>query len=144
MKHSHIYPLLFGLLFASTAPLVNAQTDTPAATPVTREQVKRERDEFIRTHRYDTTTDNWVLRAGMEPPSGVKTRAEVKAERDEFMRMHRYDQTSDAWVSSETPRNMSTMTRAQVREETRQFLRTHEWDDKASAWIPKKAVIKKK
>ncbi|MDO8252429.1 MAG: DUF4148 domain-containing protein, partial [Rhodoferax sp.] len=132
MKRLHIYPLLFSLLFGSTATLVSAQTDTPAATPLTREQVKRERDEFVRTHRYDLTSDNWVLKESMEPPTGMKTRAEVKAERDEFLRTHRYDQTSDAWVTSETPRNMSTMTRAQVRDETRQFLRTHQWDDNSS------------
>jgi len=144
MKRLHIYPLLFCLLIGSTATLVSAQTDTPAATQLTREQVKRERDEFIRTHRYDPVSETWVLRKGMEPPSGMKTRAEVKAERDAFLRTHRFEPVSGAWVATETPRDRSTLTRAQVREEARQFHRTHEWDDNSSSWVEKKAVTKKK
>lgn len=144
MKRLHIYPLLFSLLFCSTATLVTAQTDTPAATQLTREQVKRDRDEFVRTHRYDPVSENWVLKESMEPPSGMKTRAEVKADRDAFLRTHRFEPVSGTWVASETPRDRSTMTRAQVREEARQFHRTHQWDDNTSSWVEKKVDTKKK
>ena len=137
MKQLQVLPLLLGLLFASNATLVNAQSDTEKAEmPLTREQVKRDRDEFIKTHRWDTVTDNWVLKSGVEPPTGMKSRAEVKAERDEFLRTHRYDQNMDAWVPiQETPRNLSTLSRAQVKEETRQFLRTHQWDPVTDTWV---------
>jgi hypothetical protein len=144
MKNLLIYPLLSGLLLISPATQVYAQTDTPAAMPLTREQVKRERDEFIRTHRYDQATENWVLKEGMEPPKSMKTRAEVKAERDEFLRNHHFDQARDMWVPNEKPRDMSTLTREQVREETRQFIRTHHWDDNKSSWVEQPEYKKKK
>lgn len=142
MKNLFIYPLLSGLLLISPATLVYAQTDSPAAMPLTREQVKRERDEFIRTHRYDTASENWVLKEGMEPPKSMKTRAEVKAERDAFLRSHRYDQASEMWVPIEKPRDRSTLTREQVREETRQFLRTHSWDPVKDTWVAKPMMKK--
>lgn len=143
MKNLLIYPLLSGLLLISPATLVYAQTDTQAAMPMTREQVKRERDEFIRTHRYDTATENWVFKEGMEPPKSMKPRAEVKAERDEFLRKHHFDQARDIWVPNEKPRDMSTLTREQVREETAQFIRTHNWDPVKESWVAKPEMKKK-
>ena len=38
--------------------------------------------EFLRTHRWDDNASVWVMRAGVDAPTGVKPRAEVKAERD--------------------------------------------------------------
>lgn len=134
MKRLHVLPLVFGLFFTFSGGMVNAQT--VGAAPMTREQVKMERDEFLRTHRWDTATDNWVMKPDIEAPTGMKSRAEVKAERDEFMRNHRWDPTSDNWVSlDKAPRDLSKMSREQVRSETAQFVRTHRWDDEKSAWV---------
>jgi hypothetical protein len=137
MHRLQALPLVLGLLFASSATLVHAQSDAEKVEmPLTREQAKRDRDEFIKTHRWDTVTENWVLKSGVEPPTGMKSRAEVKMARDEFLRTHRYDQTEGNWVPvTGSPRNMSTLSRAQVKEETRQFIRTHQWDPVNDMWV---------
>jgi hypothetical protein len=141
MKRLQVIPLLLGLFFAFTAGVVNAQTvGGDVAAPLTREQVKKERDDFFKTHKYDAATENWVLRPGFEPPSGTKSRDEVKAELDEFLKTHKYDQPTETWVPVKgTPRDVSKMTRAQVRAETKQFYRTHDWDEVSSTWVEKKA-----
>lgn len=137
--------LVAGLFFTLAGGVVQAQgtSDPAAAAPLTRDQVKMERDEFIRTHRWDAVAENWVMKEGMEAPAGVKMRAEVKAERDEFLRNNRWNPVSDQWEPlTKGPRDVSKMTRAQVRNETRQFVRTHQWDEAKSAWVevtPRKA-----
>lgn len=143
MRRGQVLPLVFGLLFAVTAVtggVVNAQTTGDSASaPPSREQVKKERDDFFKSHRYDAVTENWVLKPGFEPPTGTMSREEVKAERDAFFKTHKYDAVSETWVPVKgEPRDLSKLTRAQVRTETMQFYRTHEWDDVASTWVAKK------
>lgn len=141
MKTLHI-PLLLGLMLGLNADMVCAQSPgETAAQALTREQVKKERDEFIKTHRYDSETDNWILRKEYEPPANMKTRAQVKAERDEFIKTHRYDPATESWMPLKGEPK-STQTRAQVRAEAAQFLRTHTWDDNRSTWIENKGVRK--
>jgi hypothetical protein len=135
-------PLWLGLALAAPH-LVHAQT-TASPAPLTREQIKMERDEFVRTHRYDPHTENWVMKPGFEAPTGVKTREQVRAERDEFLRNNRFDYVSGSWIplkGSTGPE--STRTRAQIREETRQFMRTHQWDTAKEVWLEVKPVAKK-
>lgn len=142
MKRLQILPLLFGLFFAATAGVVNAQSagDKAGAT-LTRAQVKMERDEFLKSHQYDSVTDNWVMKPGVEPPAGMKSRAEVKAERDQFLRNNRWDPVTDTWVSMKgAPRDLGTLSRAQVRADTAQFVRTHRWDPVTDTWVEKKAA----
>jgi hypothetical protein len=145
MKRLQVLPVILGLSFALTAGMANAQATGGAAgaAPVTREQVKMDRDEFMRMHRWDATSDNWVLKSDIEAPAGMKSRAEVKAQRDEFMRNHRWDAVSDNWVPlNKAPRDLGKMSRAQVRAETLQFNRTHQWNDDKSDWVeitPRKA-----
>jgi hypothetical protein len=144
MKHLQIVPLLLGLLLTNIG-LVNAQT-TVAPTPLTREQVKMERDEFMKSHRYDQVTENWVMKPGFEAPVGVKSRAEVKAQRDDFLRKHRYEGGVDSgkWVPlTDEEAKASNKSRAQVREETRQFVRTHQWDSVKEVWQEAKPAAKK-
>ncbi|MBT9477396.1 hypothetical protein [Polaromonas sp.] len=137
--------VVFGLFFAFTGGMLHAQgaSGTAAAAPLTREQVKMERDEFLRTHQWDAVAENWVLKQGMEAPAGVKTRAEVKAERNEFLRNNRWNPVSGDWEPlTKGPRDVSKMSREQVRNETRQFIRTHQWDEVKGAWVevtPRKA-----
>lgn len=146
MKRLQVIPLLLGLFFAFTAGVVNAQTvGGDVAAPLTREQVKKERDDFFKNHQWDETVGNWVLRPGFEPPTGTMSRDEVKAERDEFFKTHQWDVATATWVPVKgTPRDLSKLTRAQVRAETNQFYRTHDWDEVSSTWVEKKASRTKK
>jgi hypothetical protein len=137
--------VVFGLFCAFTGGMAQAQgaSGTAAAAPLTRDQVKMERDEFLRTHQWDAVAENWVLKKGMEAPEGVKARAEVKAERDEFLRNNRWNPVSSDWEPiTKGPRDVSKLSREQVRNETRQFIRTHQWDEVKGAWVevaPRKA-----
>ena len=135
-------PFLLGLVL-TTSNLVSAQT-TAAPAPLTREQVKMEPDEFMKTHRYDPVTENWVMKPGFEAPVGVKSRAEVKAERDDFLRKHRYAVADNQWVPlTDEEAKASNKSRTQVREETRQFMRTHQWDTVKEVWQEIKPAAKK-
>ena len=146
LKSIKALPLVMGLLWASSVTLSNAQsTPEAAAAPLSRSQVKMERDEFLKSHTYDSATETWLVKKGFEPPVGMKTRAEIKAERNEFMRNNRYDSTTETWISLKgQPRDISGLTREQVREETRQFVRTHTWDDVKGAWVERVLTRKKK
>jgi hypothetical protein len=132
---------LLTLLAAMIAAPVHAQT-TPAATGAdaskTRQQVKIERDEFLRSHTWNADHDEWVLKPEFETPEGVKSRAEVKAERDRFLGKYQWDAATESWVAvSSGPRDISTLDREQVRLETREFVRTHEWDSWKQEWVLK-------
>lgn len=138
MKRLQVLPVILGLSFAITAGMANAQAAGGAAgaAPMAREQVKMERDEFMRTHRWDPINDNWVLKSEVEAPAGMKSRVEIKAERDEFLRNHRWDPVSENWMPlAKAPRDLGKMSRAQVKSEALQFTRTHRWEDDKSAWV---------
>jgi hypothetical protein len=139
--------LLLGLCLTSMVSGLQAQTtdDKAGAMPVTRSQVRMERDDFLKSHTYDAANEIWQLKGGMEPPMGVKTKAEIRAERDEFLRNNWYDLASESWVPVKgTPRVLSSLTREQVRAETRQFTRTHRWDEVSETWVEKTPWRKKK
>lgn len=134
-------------LFASMAMLALALTAAPAWSqtpssavpgsangPLTRAQVKMDRDEFLRTHHWDALTDVWSLNSGVEPPTGVMSRADVKAARDTYLSTHRWSETQGWLPLKSGSRNMSSLTRAQVQAETRQFMRTHRWDEATEEW----------
>lgn len=145
MKRMQVLPLFIGLFFAA-AGMVNAQTagDNAVASP-TRGQVKMERDEFLKTHQYDVSTENWVLKPGFEAPTGLKSRAEIRAARDEFLQNNRYDSATEAWVPLKAePRKLSTMSREQLRQETRHFVRTHRWDEFTQTWVEQASAAKRK
>lgn len=142
VRHLNTLPVLLGLLGAGAGSVVHAQSDAgmTAATP-TRAQVKMERDEFLRSHRWDAVAENWVLRPEFDAPTGMKSRAEVKAGRDEFLRSNRWDELAGTWVSlKDQPRNLSTMSREQLRAETKQFVHTHRWDELAGSWVDQKQM----
>lgn len=146
MKRSESVALAIGLSMALTTGLVSAQKADGQASPgLTRNQVKMERDEFLKYYRWDKTLDIWSLKSGVEPPTGVKTRAEVRGERDAFLSANRWSNTLAIWEPIKgAPRNMNSMPRAQVRAETQQFLRTHEWDNQLSKFVDKKERVTKK
>ena len=115
------------------APAVAASSE---AAPLTRAQVKMERQEFVKSHRWDPESETWVLKEGFEPPAGLKTRAEVKAERVAFLRTHRWNTSTEMWDSI-TPEQGQAKTRQEVREEAKQFAKTHEWDPITNTWSDK-------
>jgi hypothetical protein len=132
---SKILRLLLAAPILFVAHSVAAQ-GTAAPSTVSRAQVKMERDEFMRTHRWDEASDTYVLRSGVEPPTGVKSRVEVKAERDAFLSRHRWDVSNSRWIPLDgAPRTMSNVSRAQVKAETAQFLRTHQWSESSGTYV---------
>jgi hypothetical protein len=140
MKRMRIASLMAVLVLATNAGWVSAQTEAP----LTRAQVKMERDEFRKSHTWDAMNENWVLKPGYESPAGTKSRVEIKAERDEILRNNRWDEPSATWISLKgKPRDLSKMSREQMRAETRAFVRTHSWDEVTESWIEKPRTKKK-
>ena len=140
MKRMQIASLAAGLLWASSAGWVSAQpTAAPTEAPLSRAQVKMDRDEFLKSHRWDAVAENWVMKPEYESPVGTKTRAEIKAERDDILRNNRWDEPSATWISLKgKPRDLSKMSREQLRTETRAFVRTHNWDEINGSWLAKR------
>jgi hypothetical protein len=140
MQQKPLVLLLSAAILALAGHHVQAQQATATATsgPLTRAQVKMEREDFIKSHKWDPESENWVLKPEYEPPGPMKGRAEVRNERDAFLKNNRWDITTETWVPLAQPRVVSQLTRDQVRKETREFLRTHEWDTVTEAWIMKR------
>jgi hypothetical protein len=142
---------LFRMLMTSAvflmATTVQAQMPAPGAPTLrgespSRMQMKMDRDEFLRSHVWSETAGGWMLKEGVDLPTGIKPRAEVKAARDEFLRNNRWTETG-GWMPTTTPRNMGAMSRAQVRADTVRFLSTHRWDESTDTWqekAPRKAM----
>jgi hypothetical protein len=142
MKISQISTFIIAAAIVSISTITIAQT-SKADLPVSRTQIKMERDDFLKTHEWDDTNSNWIVRAGVEPPMGVKSRAEVKAMRDKFLSNNKWNKQESAWVPLKPgPRDLSGMTREEVRAETVEFMRTHAWDENKEDWLLK-APMKK-
>lgn len=137
MKLLPALSLLAGACFVTTPAWTQPQGGTGVGPgSLTRQQVAMELKEFVKTHRWDEPTDMWVLKAGVEPPNGIRTRLEVKQARDKFLASNRWDQMQGRWVPlSGPPRDMSTLSRETVRAETTQFTHTHEWDELTGQWL---------
>jgi hypothetical protein len=143
-KTSHWLAALPMVLALSTAAFTVPALAQTAAAPATRMQIKMERDEFLKTHRWDEYTETWQLKSGVEPPANIKSRAEVKATRDTFLRNNKWDSTAGGWLPLKaTPRDLNGMTREQVKAETEQFLKTHYWDEESDGWLEKSVRARK-
>lgn len=140
------FRLLGVLLAAAGATSAFAQAAVaPPAEPLTRAQVRMERAEFVKSHRWDEATANWVLKPGYDAPVGMKTRAQVMAERDEVLRNNQWDERTGTWVPLKgKPREISTLSREQVRKETAEFIRTHRWDEETETWMLKSPAMTKR
>jgi hypothetical protein len=124
-------PLIAMPLSTQAQPAAQA---TPA--PLSRMQVKMERDEWFKTHHWEEITEQWVLNRDVEPPMGVKSRIEVKAQRNAFLQNNRWDESRGGWIPlNNAPRSLSKMSRKQIRDETRQFVRTHHFDEPTGLWV---------
>ena len=129
MKYQTLLSTLVGISLATALGVTAAQT-----TPATRGQVKMEREEFLKTHRYDAGMMDWVVKPGVEAPAGVMTRDEIIAARDKFLAMHRYNAGTQDWVKLPGPRDMSTLTREQVKKETAAFSKTMVFNNETATW----------
>ena len=140
MQQRHLVIMLSAATLSLVGHHVQAQQAAATATPapLTRAQVKMEREDFIKSHKWDADKETWVLKPEFEPPGQMKGRAEVRKERDEFLRNNRWDTATETWVPLVQPRVVSQLSREQMRKETREFLRTHEWDTVTEAWILKR------
>lgn len=127
------------VLMASLAP-PPAAAQTQAA-PKSREEVRKETADFLKTHRWDETNGLWLPEDN--PPAGTSpTRAQVREELHIFLRSNRWDDRRARWVPLKPQRRLSTLTREQVRAETEAFVRTHHWDDMAGGWVDDQAPRK--
>jgi hypothetical protein len=126
--------LLMGGAALAQLPGKGDKTESADASS-TRMRVKMERNDFLKSHRWDETAGTWMLQKGVEPPEGVMSRAEVKAARDTFISKNRWDETAGGWKPlTGEPRNMATMSRAEVRADTARFMKSHRWDEATQLW----------
>jgi hypothetical protein len=118
------------------ASLLLSVSSLATAQGLTREQVKMDRDAFLKTMRWDELTGQWVLKSGMEPPAGVLSRTEVIAMRDKFLTMHSWNE-ADGWIPLKAPRDMSKLSREQVNLETLRFLMMYRFEEVSGQWVSK-------
>ena len=126
-----------GITFLLASMLATFGSAALADGPLTREQVKMDRDTFLKLMHWDELTGQWVMKSNMEPPKGVKSRSEVLAMRDDWLRMHSFDEPTGTWVTVGAARDMSKLTREQVNMETVRFLMTYRFDEAKSEWVSK-------
>jgi hypothetical protein len=152
---SSINPLVFIMKILSTSSLLAAavivsmttfaqgQSAESTTAPLTRAQVKMDRDEFLKTHLWQAE-GGWLLKPGVQPPEGVTaptlTRAQVKMDRDEFIKTHQW-QAEVGWMlkpGMEPPEGVKApiLTRTQVKMDRDEFLKTHQWQNEVG-WVLK-------
>ena len=134
--------LLLCLALAAALPVQAASPTVDTPRTGSRQQLKMDRAEFLRTHVWDESSEAWHLRAEFDLPEGVKSRADVRTARDSFVLSHRWDQARGGWVDRVPAAKSSTMSREQVRSDTRRFVRTHRWDETAGAWVERSPATK--
>jgi hypothetical protein len=62
-----------------------------------RAEVRKERDEFLKKHRWDTATETWVPLIQPRVVSQL-SREQVRRETREFLRTHEWDTVTEAWI----------------------------------------------
>jgi hypothetical protein len=115
------------------------QNGEPPVCQKTRAEVRAECTEFLRKHRWDEISNNWILKSGERPPEGVAPREQIRAERDSFLKGNRWNEIENRWdpVGS-APRDLARRSRSEVRKETAAFMRTHRWDDESGRYIERR------
>ena len=127
--------LAFSLALIALSPAAHAQTATPPEAAASRMEIRMERDEFLKMHKYDNNSGEWMPNT---PAPRDLSRAEVKAARDQYLSTNRWNESNDAFTPMlGAPREMSTLTREEVKMERMQFARTHTWDNVKSMWVMK-------
>ncbi len=127
--------LIFSAALIALSPTVYSQTTAPSSEAMTRMEVRMDRDEFLKMHRYDEKENEW---APNTPTTSDLSRAEVKAARDQYLSANRWNTANESFTPiTGAPRDMGTMTREEVKMERMQFARTHRWDNQKSMWVMK-------
>jgi hypothetical protein len=64
-----------------------------------RAEVKAQRDDFLRKHRYEGGADSgkWVPLTDEEAKASNKSRAQVREETRQFVRTHQWDSVKEVW-----------------------------------------------
>jgi hypothetical protein len=87
------------LAFAAHAQVTTTPATTPpAAAPLTRMQATMDRDEFLRTNKWDPLRSGWRPMGGTPRDLNALSRAQVKSDTVNFMRTHRFDEPTQTWV----------------------------------------------
>jgi hypothetical protein len=140
-QRTYFTNLIFSALLISATSAVYAQTTSKPAVPATRSEVRMDRDEFLKTHKYDEVNSDWTPNT---PFKSESSRADVKMARDKFLSTNRWDEANDDFTPmAETSRNWGSMSREDRKMETMQFVRTHNWDNASSQWVKKPMRAKK-
>jgi hypothetical protein len=63
-----------------------------------RADVKKERDAYLRTHRWDDTKEAWVELSQGPRDLNALPREQVKKETVMFLKTHSYNEDQNAWV----------------------------------------------
>lgn len=126
-------------LFASAT--ASATTTEEAACGKARAEARTECIQFMKTHTWDDSASNWVLKPGVRPPEGVASRDEIKGERDKFIAANHWNDAKGAWEprSGKPVKEPITCTREEVKADCAAFMKTHRYDDVKGAYVPKNA-----
>lgn len=140
-KSTYFSPLILSAVLLALSSTVYAQTTANTTVAASRSDVRMDRDEFLKTHRYHEDDRDWMPNAAIKSDS---SRAQMKAARDQYLSTNRWDEANDDFTPmAGIPREMSTMSREAVKMETMQFVRTHDWDKASSKWVKKPMRAKK-
>jgi hypothetical protein len=140
-KANYFSNLIFSAVLIAVSATAYAQATSPPAAAATRSEMRMERDEFLKTHKYDEATSDWIPNT---PFKSESSRADVKTARDRFLSTNRWDEANDDFTPmAETSRNWGSMSREDRKMETMQFVRTHMWDNASSKWVKKPMRAKK-
>jgi hypothetical protein len=142
MKRSLPIVASLGVCVALTGGLASGQTPEELACAKTRAEVRADCIQFLKTHRWDDGTGNYVLKADVRPPEGVKSREEVRMERNKFLAANRWNDAKSMWEPIPgKPRDVAAeplscdMTRAEVRNDCKAFLKTHRFDEGTGTYV---------
>ena len=144
MKFQRLFPVV--MIGAMTALAGMAQAQAPAAAgaelcPRTRAEVRDECITFMKAHKWDEASGNWVAagKPAAKLPEGVTPREKIRAERDAFLKANKWNEAKNMWEPvAGTPRDIATISRADMKKETAAFMRTHRWDEGKGAYVPSK------
>jgi hypothetical protein len=133
MKHTPVIAAVLGFCMAVAFVESSAQ--------MTREEVKADRDAFMKSHEWDGQTETWVAKPGApkEAMGSTESRAQAKKERDAFLAKNKYsDECACYKPIGGAPRDMSTLTKEERKAEIADFNRTHEFNEGTATWVERK------
>ena len=130
-----------GLWLVGTTLAQGQQAGEPEVCQKTRAEVRAECTAFLRTHRWEGISNNWVLKSGERPPEGIASREQIRAEQDSFLKANRWNEIENRWDSvAGAPRDLGRRSRSEVRKEASAFMRTHRWDEESGRYVEQRKI----